>query len=561
MFNVSLPQRTTAIYGSAETQAATLVPSLDKAADGTNLIVQANVDELNKDQTLILDDLIYETTTIEVYPQTTAPGNVAILGSNMFWTNTQDYMLEIEFIPSQTITGAIPATWQTSANPFFNGAPQNPSRAYDTCTPQFAMLTPFIRCNVQMGENNMVIGRQPMQQIQGVLFNAQDNKITPEQAKYLGQVGLPNAQCGLLTNYAGTGAAPNSYTSAETSPNNIETLHQWDRCLKDIINVINSVSTATSTLPLRFTVPLWMLNSFFKQKSYLPPGLKYRIELQYQTTAIPIVVNSLASGIATQQQLNIQYTGNFRLVYRGNQLRAEPQREINEKWIQKPFLFNYETYEYIEYQLDGVSTSLYKDIAISQQRPTEIVMKVVNTGPNTGAYSGYNETLFTLSDMPVIFSNVKVDVAGRLQYYLRTPQFNSTPANNGTLHMDGFKDASELLNCAINENTYQEFDKIEQCASRMRNIANGTWLKISTNPGDNQRNGYISTDAGAVVMRVEMNLTDPLGVALPAYAKLVIFKKLPEQLEIDANRNINIIQWPAVKTNTTNTIQNTYNMN
>jgi hypothetical protein len=62
-------------------------------------------------------------------------------------------------------------------------------------------------------------------------------------------------------------------------------------------------------------------------------------------------------------------------------------------------------------------------------------------------------------------------------------------------------------------------------------------------------------------MRVEMNLTDPLGVALPAYAKLVIFKKLPEQLEIDANRNINIIQWPAVKTNTTNTIQNTYNMN
>jgi len=90
-------------------------------------------------------------------------------------------------------------------------------------------------------------------------------------------------------------------------------------------------------------------------------------------------------------------------------------------------------------------------------------------------------------------------------------------------------------------------------------------MEISINPGDMQRNGYMSADVGATVIRITVDVQQMTQnntfKPVPAGYKVVIYKRLQEELELDGKKNITTISWPAVKSNSEYIIQNTYNLN
>ena len=90
-------------------------------------------------------------------------------------------------------------------------------------------------------------------------------------------------------------------------------------------------------------------------------------------------------------------------------------------------------------------------------------------------------------------------------------------------------------------------------------------LEISINPGDMQKNGYMSSDVGATVIRVTVDVEQTTLVnqykPVPTGYKVVIYKRLQEELEINGKKEITTIHWPAVKSNSNYIIQNTYNLN
>ena len=80
-----------------------------------------------------------------------------------------------------------------------------------------------------------------------------------------------------------------------------------------------------------------------------------------------------------------------------------------------------------------------------------------------------------------------------------------------------------------------------------------------------QKNGYMSSDVGATVIRVTFtatqNTTNNVFLPIPRDYKLVIYKRLQEEIELNGKKEITTISWPAVKSNSDYLIQNTYNLN
>ncbi len=556
-----LAQRTNAIYGDANAQTATVVPDLSKASDGSSLRVGQNTADLDFNQTLELNDLFYETTTEEIYPQSTAAGNCAIIGNTMGWTRLDQMILEMEvtlsggFQTSNPTTGALGTLNTAITQPgWYN-------------TPAFAMINGLQRFDVSMGNNNQKIGRQQMTYIQGLILTAQDQKYDHGKIKTLGHIGMPRSRCcnDIETNQ--TGFAKPFFNRVTTTSQ--EHLQAWQNALVDYIIAANGASVVSSeptmTGTLRIGVPLSLLNSFFKNPAYLPPGTPYRFEIQYLTT--PFYILSVQSGVinaAANNTLLCTHTGNFRLVYRRHELRQPSQAQINQQWLTRPFLYNYETYEYYEKATDGTTINYVQDIAISQQRPTEIIIKVIWTGSLTTPSTVVSNTLANIvwpnnGAGMIACDDLKIYIAGRQQYYLRT-----CTQITQQVRAEGRRDATNVLNNLVNNETYcvadGEFDAV---ISNTFSNSEEFWLKISINPGDMQKHGFLSTDQGAVVIRVDgdFHFNNSLRTPLPVNFKIVYYKKLPEQITLDANKNITTVTWPAVKSNSGYLIEQTFNNN
>lgn len=549
--------KTNAIYGDANAQTATVVPDLGKASDNSALSVQQDTNDLEIHQKLVLNDLFYETTTEEVYPQTTSPGNVAIIGNTMGFTRTDLMFLEMEF----TCTATSPTAVATSVVGPGHGNVINRGLWN---SPAFAVLQGLQRFDVSMGNNNQKIGRQQMTFTQGLTLIAQDQKYEVASLPIISQLGLPRTRTGHNPTTVQTGFSQQFFQSQTTIlPLWIQ---QWNNTLQDIIISANTASFIgePNNNIIRVGVPLSLLNSFFKNTQFLPPGSPYRFEIQFNTAAF-IIAAARASTVAGNDYLSLTHTGNFRLVYRRHELRQPAQASINNQWLTRPFLYNYETYEYYEKQCDGTSTNYTVDIAISQQRPTEIIIKVLYTGGSvpaevtTGTGNG-RQMVFPQSGVGCInCTDLKIYIAGRQQYYLRT-----TLSSASVFRREGIKDATNCLNTMVNNETYSNMDgDFDAVVSSQMSSTEEFFLKISINPGDMQKNGFLSTDMGAVVVRVEgdFSYANSNRTPLANVNKIVYYKKLPEQITLDANKNITTITWPAVKSNTGYLIEQTYNTN
>jgi hypothetical protein len=549
--------KTNAIYGDANAQTATVVPDLAKASDNSALSVQQNTADLEIHQKLILNDLFYETTTEEIYPQTTSAGNVAIIGSTMGFTRTDLMFLEMEFTAIATATSTATSIVGPGYSTVVNRGLFN--------SPAFAMLQGLQRFDVSMGNNNQKIGRQQMTTTSGITLIAQDQKYELASLPIIAQLGLPRTRTGHNPTSVQTGFSQQFFQSQTTIlPLWIQ---HWNNALQDIIISANASSfTGETTINtvIRVGVPLGVLNSFFKNTQFLPPGTPYRFEIQYNTSAFVIAMAD-AAALTGNKYLSLAHTGNFRLVYRRHELRQPAQASINNQWLTRPFLYNYETYEYYEKATDGTNINYTVDIAISQQRPTDIIIKVLYNGGTipaevtTGTGTG-RQVAFPQSGIGcVTCSNLKIYIAGRQQYYLRT-----TLNDGSQFRREGLKDATNCLNSTVNNETYSNMDgDFEPVVSSQFSSTEEFFLKISINPGDMQKNGFLSTDMGAVVVRVEgdFSYANTLRTPIQTGYKIVYYKKLPEQITLDANKNITTITWPAVKSNTGYLIEQTFNTN
>jgi len=266
------------------------------------------------------------------------------------------------------------------------------------------------------------------------------------------------------------------------------------------------------------------------------------------------------------------------LVYRRDTLRQPQAASIMNQWITRPFLYMYNTYEYVEIPTNGSIITFMKDIAISQQRPSSIFIKVLPDFVGTGYQTRNLTTLplanpaqpgnivlqardFKASDCTNIsYTNIKIDIAGRQQYFLRTRNLTATQL------IPSLYDGTIVVNQLTDKNINQDMDQLNAFGiSFMAQGAAGGPMEISINPGDMQRNGYMSADVGATVIRVTVDVQqltqNNTFKPIPAGYKVVIYKRLQEELELDGKKNITTISWPAVKSNSEYIIQNTYNLN
>jgi len=603
-------QRTNAIYGDANAATATVVPDLAAAADGTNFAVSADSSILNFNQRLDLQDLVYETATEEVYSSVIADGHLVIQGNTMGWADVSKMVIEFDVLLSRDINALYPLS--TNVNAAASGtnglvelkyAEAVDRYQYNTdrwTMPNFNFLQPLDQLVIQMGENNQVIGRSQMNYLPGIKMIAQDCKLGPEEFRELLTMGSPCTQSFSTYDMPTRSDAGGGFMINDAGYSYTPEFSKWQSGLYKQINDYLTASTdnigaiqgapdrwITSPVPFKIGIPVKYLNSFFRESAYLPPGLRYRFEINYNTNQHFFADTVLYQRDPTQQQSqlkgyvqrwNIQYGKDMRLVYRRDTLRQPQAASIMNQWITRPFLYMYNTYEYVEIPTNGSIITFMKDIAISQQRPSSIFIKVLPDFVGTGYQTRNLTTLpltvpakpgnivlqardFKASDCTNIsYTNIKIDIAGRQQYFLRTRNLTATQL------IPSLYDGTIVVNQLTDKNINQDMDQLNAFGiSFMAQGAAGGPMEISINPGDMQRNGYMSADVGATVIRVTVDVQqltqNNTFKPIPAGYKVVIYKRLQEELELDGKKNITTISWPAVKSNSEYIIQNTYNLN
>lgn len=548
--------RTTAIYGDNSAQVATIVPDLGAVSDGTSIVVSANSEQFNIRQILALDDSIYDTNNEELYASINSPGNVTIQGSTTGWVAKRDMILEIP------MTFNSYSVENTTEPAFFGGRilqMQGTQRWDNLIQPAYAFLQPIKRFQAAIGENNLLMGNQTMSYLHGIRQVAADYTGTSQSIPIMTNLGLPVSRTTKVDTLNG-----NNFFDFTAIP--IAIRDHWNQVLK--MCAYRTLSSEPYTV--RVGIPLYMLNSFWAsdRDSYLPPGLKFRFTFEYDTGVVEVArVANIASTLKQRGTLSVTYGTNMTLIYPRHQLRQPLQAEINTQWLQKPFLYNTLTYETVEVPMDGINTHFSKDIAISQQRPTQIILTVLppdNSLSEIEIVEGTGfpiiSTMYPNSSCPAKFSNVRVSLSGRQNYLL------NTRTAFGSLDGGAIMDATQMLNETVNQETYLDGGSgVRYTISKMNGMFNeGNKLVINLNPGNMEQHGSMSTDQGAITIKVDADIQVPTGStskAFPSGYRLVVYKKLPNQVMIDASKNVTEINWPAVKSNSGFVIASTFNQN
>lgn len=549
--------RTAAIYGDANAATATVVPTITEAADSQNLTVTADTSVLNKNQILNLDDTFYETITNEVFPQQLADGKLAIAGTTMGWIDTQKCFLEIPIKVNFTPSTAVKDPSQTTLQNLGELTDFTSIGWEEWTQPEFSMLRPIQRFTVYLGENNVAIQRAQMNFGQNLPIIAYDRKISRADYPIYASIGMPLS---IGTNYCQdtTGTGNNVQRTLRCNNINPEFSREFEKAWFDRNRRrrLNGVSY--------LTVPLYFLNSFFRENQYLPPGLKFRFEMEYNPGFVECMRSSVGAQAQGADTWFVQYQKDVRFNGFAYILRAGTQEQINRTWITQPFLYNFITYEYLERKMNGTSVTYYENICISQQRPTDIILRVVNESTDGFVNGAAQNCIYSYKDatLPgVMIHDIKINIAGRLQYYFRNMDQLSDGKNQWT---GGACNMVDALMQTANKDTWRNENELEWIVKpQTRSINQGAYTVISIQPGNMQSIGNYTVDQGAVSVQMEINLcmNDAARTPIPAGFKLVIYKKLTEQLAIDGNKNVQLVQWPAVKSNSGYVIQQTFNMN
>jgi len=606
---------TSSVYGDTGSVNASYIKDLNQIGTDPYVNVRSSSGDLNVFQQFQITDNYYDSRYEELYVTNLSASNNAqvtsiatIQGNTMGWTRTDNMYLQIPVTIQTTLSGLVQGA---NANAYDTSDIYPLSRLDNMVCPDFAFMELFNRISIYIGNNNQPAGRTQSFFKAGMKNMLREIKTDQNISPLMGGIGLSQAQTqSAFTSFgAGTPIANNKSVTVALDPNtcypqavdqNLQQLNYFRKVLMSTSQWINGSAFAVSpaapkgqfnTTTYNLILPLWMINSFFRHKQYIPPDFKLKIDIegykwtesvnqQFNYPVIGISSNYLASPAANiVNPISGNSVGSFnfiaglnisaaKLVYVNHTLRQPLQQQINEKWITYPFLYNYETYENYDVDNSGNSsgTQITRDIAISQQRPTQLIFVILdqNTSDSvatavTGA-TNINETSgvqfkdsisgdkgaanqLAGSQVPQILT-ISTILGGRTQYYYKNDTTVYQRGNN-TPNAYDILTLQQNRECYINDTTVTS-QRIESNQKYFTPFGgSGNMWTITIAPGGYCNTGSVPSDLGASVIRVIVNLSAPLN----ATKKLQIWKKLPEQIAIDTNKNATLIMWPAIKSN------------
>lgn len=568
----------TAVYGDMNTQQATIAPNMQQL-NGPQLKTIVDTEVFNLQQTLTLNNTVYDTRNSWFNVQSFTTNAATIQGSLDGWTTTQSMFL---MVPGNITFQLGTGTPITSLQNFYDGWDGG----------ELAFMNMFDTVRTYMGKNNIRIGR-PSGEICNILKTSfLDNQYNDIEADVIGQVGLPYSNCGYYGGDNATTRTNNFLPVQETTQ--ATWINRWNKVIMDIA-CIAQLQSSSSTL-MEVALPISTLSSYFKVKQWLPPNLPLKLEMSFKQGAIllgSVNFGNIASGAFPSSAL-VYFTpalNQIKLFYRSHLLNADVQQSINNEWITKKFLTNYYTYEYQEYVGNG-SQVITMNITISQQRPLMLILKVIPTNtPSTanGAYNVYSDSISPLHNYQYV--NINIGGRNKVEYYnlyaTPTPQIGMRKAQNAmNAYINAYQYKSKLEEGAYTwgyGTNMENFKTNYTLGSTTRNPIFGTDtnsgftygtgqpLCFVVNPGDMVDTNTMATDQGATSITIETQILEytvnftgdniTAGPMSSAY-KLVVVKKYPEQLTLGQDLNVGLVQWPAVVTSPNNIyISNTFNNN
>jgi hypothetical protein len=358
------------------------------------------------------------------------------------------------------------------------------------------------------------------------------------------------------------------------------------------------------------TLPLQAILPFFRGARFLPPDFRFKFEINMKTLGVKIMEkptpiphmgkkptkNSETSYINRDPILanaNVFVTGDptgVELHYPYHILRQPVQAAISSMWLQKPFLYNYESAIANETVIQGYSTFINFQISVSSERPTALDVylfpivqsvhwdenfaqcydtmeylrapyvgagyRIIDTPHNHGDFDAYSGGAGaagkdSLDSGPCMWTEAEITFSGRCSYrlkntglkYAKSLGVDSMQPNEFIIQMleeQSFRSTSTELNATC---SVEKGGNTNQYTSN--SYLSNKLMRLIIQPGGWADRAVISSRQGATSIGVTITFSRPLSPK----DKVVAIRLNPEQLVFDSDKNVTIVRWPAIKSN------------
>jgi hypothetical protein len=348
------------------------------------------------------------------------------------------------------------------------------------------------------------------------------------------------------------------------------------------------------------TLPLQAIIPFFRGAKFLPPDFRFKFEIEVNTGRVimrkdwqavmnfnptntgpfwsgmsPLNANAYCRVAPNASGIEFQYPYHI--------LRQPVQAAISSMWLQKPFLYNYETIQTTEVIPTLGSTFINFTISISTQRPTVIDAflfpistmalweddftlvrpysttagttiptgyRVRNTPHNHGDYSTTGIAKNSNQAGPCVWSDLEVMFSGRTAYrFLNNYNAFNAQGNDSIQPSEFFIQLFEEQSFRSTGTEYNAKSFVERSDHNNHILVNNQMssrlLRLIVQPGGWADRGVISSRQGATTITLNINFRRPLS----NQDRFVVLRTNPEQMVFDSDKNVTLIQWPAIKSN------------
>ena len=344
---------------------------------------------------------------------------------------------------------------------------------------------------------------------------------------------------------------------------------------------------------------------YLSNSSDLPPDLRFKFEIETSNTEVLIAQSTPGRSVlpgtvydvvtnpgapfykftaAGAPAINTRYrtitaralTNAMELQYPWHVLRQPVQAAISSMWLQKPFLFNYETIQITEITPQTGTKNIHFPIAISTQRPTKVSVFLLpqKTSANWVSGSALPATLYddvatetlrvlntptnwpskgiTGSDTgPVLWTDLEIMFSGRTAYRLRNDLVGTYRyGNEGMLPIEVFcklweEQSLRSTSTEFYNVTKEEKFTLDHSIPSFGGVKSTSVIDLIIQPGGWADRGVISSRQGATTITINITFASKLA----SEDRFVVVRKNPEQCVFDSDKNVTLIQWPAIKNN------------
>jgi hypothetical protein len=531
--------------GDGGVSEATVVPDFTSIPNSENFLINSNLgDKLNFRQTLVLKDNFLETLQREEYPrastQTETNSSVEFEFSLPGYVHCKDLIMNWRFLLSNpTAIAALPDT------------------SYQT---PYAMLNLLDYYEIKIGNNSFILGRPEFtNDLMAIKTYLSTKWSSEEELISRGVLGSPTSKF-YNTNQATFDPDWNFYAKAEWC-------NMW----------FFTQSRVDEPFFIDIPIALSSLAPFFDQDAYLPPLLKLNFKFFFKynntSTSADILQNCTVFGADTTPTFSTilnftapPQTSNFFFVYNYKLIKEEYNKVFNAMMMEKDLLYNFFNMRTFRRQCEANNFSYDIPITWSKQRPQELFFTL-----EYGDQSEPDECVFGTSPQMVnsalgycggfYIQLLEVYANGQIISRFRNRGIDQMVTNYNTELLTQaappFSAYDMLQNLNISRMTKLNTDDYNALTSDTILINNVMPVRILLDPAQDYNNNQRSLDKGTTNLRVRITLVpfrhlvaypDNWLVNWPKYSMVFRFKEAA-QLAIDAQQNVQEIDWPCVRAN------------